>query len=470
MSSRKITTTNDAGKHRELARAAVGTYSTSLLVSVLSLANVIVVSRALGAEGRGSVAFLTAVAIFMQYASTLGVHEAISNIAARDQTRRRSLATNAVLLSVILGALAAAAIAALVWAAPGIGGDVNRRLLWCALGSIPIMILQTFLGRLLRATYEFALVNLALIVAPLAILSFNLLLAILGHLNVALALAGWIVGNAASCALLIGIITARFGFGKPDSSLAISSIRFGLKTHGGAVMMMGNYRLDQWILGAIGGSRELGLYSVAVAWSEGLFYIGEALASVARPDLAQASRERAVALTARIARIAFAITMPLAGILALGAPLLLVFVFGEDFRGAVDDLRVLALGALGVVALKVVGPTLVAQERPLLESAAIGVGFIIMLVGNFLLIPPLGGLGAAIASAVAYTATGLFVVVFFLRTLGGTARLLVPGLDDVREICRRLAPAATLAGARAWRGCTRCVRRKFQKPAGGGDP
>ena len=57
-------------------------------------------------------------------------------------------------------------------------------------------------------------------------------------------------------------------------------------------MLLGNYRLDQWFVGAIAGSRELGLYSVAVAWAEALWYLPTALASVQRPDLVRAAAAR----------------------------------------------------------------------------------------------------------------------------------------------------------------------------------
>ena len=46
------------------ASATVITYGTNLTASVLSLANVLIVSRALGPEGRGDVVFLAAMAFF----------------------------------------------------------------------------------------------------------------------------------------------------------------------------------------------------------------------------------------------------------------------------------------------------------------------------------------------------------------------------------------------------------------------
>lgn len=83
-----------------------------------------------------------------------------------------------------------------------------------------------------------------------------------------------------SAALLAAYLVRRLaGFGSLDRRLASEMVGFGIKAHAGRVMKTGNYRLDQWILGSIAGSRELGLYSVAVAWTEALFFLPEALST-----------------------------------------------------------------------------------------------------------------------------------------------------------------------------------------------
>ena len=154
-------------------------------------------------------------------------------------------------------------------------------------------------------------------------------------------------------------------------------------------MLLGNYRLDQWLLGAIAGSRELGLYSVAVAWAEALWYLPTALAAVQRPDLVRATRGEAMMQTARAFRAVVVVTALLIVITIVVAPVLCVTVFGDDFKGSIDDLRILAFGALGVVALKQLGNALTAQGRPLDASAAIGVAFAATVVLDILLIPRL---------------------------------------------------------------------------------
>ncbi len=106
--------------------------------------------------------------------------------------------------------------------------------------------------------------------------------------------------------------------------------------------------------------------------------------------------------------------------------MLCVTFFGEEFRGSIDDLRMLVPGVLGILALKLLGNALIAQGKPLLETAAIGVAFVLTLVLDLLLVPPYGGLGAAIASTVGYTAGGAAMVILFVRAFGGGISELVP--------------------------------------------
>ena len=72
-----------------------------------SLVNVLIVSRALGPSGRGSVVFLMTVAILSSQIGALSISEAVSNIAGRSPVRRAAVAGNAVVFSLVLGALAA---------------------------------------------------------------------------------------------------------------------------------------------------------------------------------------------------------------------------------------------------------------------------------------------------------------------------------------------------------------------------
>jgi O-antigen/teichoic acid export membrane protein len=421
-------------ERRSAGSATLITYGTNLVVAVLSLVNVLIVSRVLGPEGRGHVVFLTAVAWLTAALASAGVEESNANLAASQPHVRRALATNSVILATLLGTLAMAAVAALIKLVPAAGGDSSTELLGLTLAFLPVLILGLYLRWFVRADYAFAVTNIALLITPVANVAVNGALALFGVLTVGAAIGTWLAGQAAATLLLVWYAARRMtGFGRPDFRLMGSALTFGLKTHAGRVMLLGNWRLDQWLLGAISGARELGLYSVAVAWAEALWYLPSALKFVQRPYLVRSAPKDAVRQTA----IGFRLTMLVTGILALGffvaAPVLCGTFFGEAFSGSTVQLRVLVAGAFGMVAVTVLGNALVARNRPVLSSISLAVGFACTLVLDILLIPPYAGIGAAVASAVAYTAAGVVMAFFFTRALGAKTTDLIPRLGEVRR-------------------------------------
>jgi O-antigen/teichoic acid export membrane protein len=425
-----------------LRSSATFTFGRKLLVAFLSLLNVLIVARVLGPAGRGDIVFVTTLALIAAQLASLSVQEANINLASREPRLRRALASNSLLLSLLLGALAVALISALVELAPSLAGDADASVRWLALTSVPVLILATYLERLLDAEYRFMWENLASLATPVAILAVNGLLALLGKLTITSAVAAWVAGAVFGTLLRLWFVGRGLaGFGRPDIALARRSIGFGVKAHGARMLGWGNYRVDQLFVGTIAGSSELGLYSYAVTWAETLFYLPQTLVSVQRPDLVRATREAAARLAATVYRVAVLLSLPLALGLVVLAPFLCTTLVGEDFRGSIDDLRVLVLGTFGVLALQLLGNALTAQGRPLLETAATAVAFAATLVLDIALIPSYGGLGAAIASSLAYTAGGLAAAHLFSRTLGGRFRDLLP---HGNELSWFRAQAATL--------------------------
>lgn len=420
---------------RSFRASAAFTYGASIGVAALSLVNVLIVSRALGPEGRGTVIFLTTVAMITSQLASLGVEEASANLVGQRPGQRGSVATNSLLLAFALGLVSAAIVAGLIAWQPAIGAGSDALLRGVTLAAIPVLIFQLYLNFLIRADYGFAITNMASLLTPILNVVVNGALFAAGLITVETALFTWLAGQLLITVLLTGYLVRRLGgFGKPDPKLAREMVTFGIKAHAGRVMKTGNYRLDQWILGSIAGTRELGLYSVAVAWTEALFLLPEALATVLRPDLVRSSRRDAGFRASVVFRAAILLTLPMVLVMVVAAPILCTTFFGDEFRGAIDDLRILAPGAFGIVAMKLLANALVAQGRPMFSNIAIVVAFVVTIGLDVLLIPGLGGTGAAIASSVAYTAGGLAVLFIFISVLDSRFGDLVPRRADLRML------------------------------------
>lgn len=443
-------------------RSASLTFGTNLAVASLSFISVLITSRVLGPEGRGQIAFLTTVGFLTAQLSTIGVQEAIVNLAGRRPALSPALAGNSLVLSLLFGGAAAAVVALLFTTVPAAGGDAATWLKAVVLLSVPVLVLQVYLDFLARAHYLFGASNLAWLLEPAVMVAVNGTLAIVGALSVEAAVLAWIGGQAGATVLLSAAVIRRTGgFGRPHRSLSREMVTFGAKAHLGQTMLLGNYRLDQWILGAVAGARELGAYSVAVAWSETLFFLPTALSQVQRPDLVRTGPGDTRREVSQIFRLALIATVPLIAGLVILAPFLTVVVFGGGFRDATPQLRILAFAAPGIIALKLFGNALTAQRFPMRETAAIAVSFGAIVALDVALIPTLGGLGAAIGSTLAYTAGGVAAVVIFLRTLSGRSSELVPQradlvtLGDQLRRARGLLPVGQRGGSTTGNGGAR---------------
>ena len=422
-----------APRRRSSVVNVIGTYGQQVAGAALGLVNVLIVSRALGPEGRGQVAFVLTMAMLVSQLSNLGVQTSVMNFGGRDRKLLPSLAGTSVALSLVLGAAAVGVVTLLIHLFPAVGGGVDPGTRWIALGCVPVLILAYYLYMLALVEYRFAVANTVILLGPIANAALNAVLYATGHLSVRNAVIAWAAGQTLGLLLIVWYVHVRLGsFGRADRRLAGRMVGFGLKTHAGSIGMVGNYRLDQWLLGSIAGAKPLGLYSVAVAWSEGLFFLPNALATVQRPDLVRAGRKEASRQASVGFRAGFLLTLVSAVFLIVAAPFLCVTIFGSEFAGSVRDLRILALGAFGIAAIKQLGVALTSQNRPLLETAGILAAFAVTAVTDALLIPSHADLGASIASVLSYTAGGLAMAVLFLRALGGRPSDLLPRGSEVR--------------------------------------
>jgi O-antigen/teichoic acid export membrane protein len=433
-----------------LAHAAAATYGTNLATALLSLGNVLLVARGLGPSGRGEVALLMTIPLLVSQLANFGIHEANANLGASDPRLRSALATNSVLLAISLGLTAAALVMGVVVVFPSVAAGLSLWLLALALSSMPVLILKRYLSLLAQSDYRFGVTNLAWLSGPATTFTLNGILVLAGVLTVTGAIVVWILGQVLGVCLVGGSVARHFGFARPDAALARRTLRFGAKTHLGRSMEIGTYRIDQWFVGAMAGTRELGYYSVAVAWAELLFYLPGVAVLLQRPDLVRAAREEARFIAAQMMRRILCLAVVAAGGLVLLAPLLCTVFFGEEFANSVDDLRVLATAGIGITVMEVLNNTLVAQRHPLLASAGGAATFAVTIVLDVVLIPPLAGVGAAIATTAAYTSGAVVVTVIFCRVLGASPRDLLPRVADLAWYRRKAgALLSSLASATA---------------------
>ncbi|HEX2291738.1 MAG TPA: oligosaccharide flippase family protein [Gaiellaceae bacterium] len=401
---------------------------------------VLMLARALGPTGRGTIAFITVTALVASHVAGLGVGEATTVFAARRPEARGALFANVVAFMTGSGAVAAAvACGVLVLlgdsAPAGLGGPELAALAGATVVSAAGTAGYFFLLGCHRIR------QVALITATASWVYPALLLAIwaTAGLTVLRAAVAWAAAEAVRALAYLARSARGLRLVRVDVRLLVESVRFGIRAWVGSMARFLNFRTDQILMGFLASEAALGVYAVAVNASEVLLLLPAATATALLPVAARTESGLRADQALRAFRSAALVTGGAALVGAALGPVLLPVVFGEPFEASVTPFLLLLPGALGFVAIAVFSNALVAGSAPGLSSVgplvSLGVGIALDLV----LIPRFGASGAAAAASAAFLAGGAAALLAFRRRSPFTWGLLVQPRRSDLTVFRALA-------------------------------
>lgn len=402
---------------------------------------VLIVARALGPAGRGTVAFITVAALVVAHMSGLGVGEATIVLSARDPGRRPVLLANA--LAFFLGSgFTAATLAFLGLALSGIEpagvGMPELVILWlgivsCAAGEAG----YSFLVGVER------LRQLALITGCASWVYAGLVFVLWAGpgLTVGRAALAWTATEALRAVVLISLSSRGTILGLPSRRLLVEEIGFGLRLWVGSLARFLNFRTDQILMGFLATEAALGFYAVAVNVSEVLLYLPSSAATALLPLIARTEHSRRGKETLRAFRSVIFVTAIGVGAAALLGPVVLPAVFGDAFDESVIPFLWLLPGTFGYAASAVFSSALVGSSSPGLSSLGPIVSLVVGFALDLALIPPFGATGAAAAASVAFLVGGSTALITYRRVSPFTWRsLLVPHRGDLDVLVALAGP------------------------------
>jgi lipopolysaccharide/colanic/teichoic acid biosynthesis glycosyltransferase len=219
-------------------------------------------------------------------------------------------------------------------------------------------------------------------------------------------------GGLYTCTALVRLAGRGFfrGFELPSPRLAGQIVAFGARGQLGNMLWLMNLRFDFVLLGALAGPAVLGVYAVAAKFAELMRLVPTALNYVLYPRFARIGWAQATAEARRLLPRSTALTMVLTPLLAVATVIALPILYGQAYRGAIMPGEVIIIGLSVEGAAAVASAYLIGIGRPGLNSVGMGVGTIITVALDVILIPRLGAMGGAITSAVTYLSTTMFLV------------------------------------------------------------
>ena len=178
-------------------------------------------------------------------------------------------------------------------------------------------------------------------------------------------------------------------------------------------------RIDQIMLSQMAGNRAVGLYSAALRFSEIWYFIPTVIVSSVMPSLTQVKQEseelffmRMQQLFKNLVKLAYAIAIPMTFI----STFLVTCLYGQAFKEAGTILAVHIWSAIFVFIGVGMSPWLLNEGLLKYSLIQTFIGAIINVILNIFLIPKYAGLGASIATVVAYGFAAFLLNALFSKT------------------------------------------------------
>jgi enterobacterial common antigen flippase len=386
------------------------TGSTDVLLLVTALATGILTARLLGPEGRGELAIVIIWPSVIAAVGSLGVREALVYEQART-IHSRAVLTGA---AILLAGLQSSVLVLLGWLlipfltqsqSDEIAHLTQQFLLFIFLNYISLYLGALLHGRLQIALYNvkrfsvkgFYIVGLMALWASSAVTVRNTAYALL-------------IANAAAAVLAVIFILKDDGVSFQFRSPLLKDIfAYGLKSHVGSISHMFNERLDQMVLALLLSPIELGWYVVAVSAANITKIAASPFAQMIFPRIAGQNQTTQRHLLQAYSRFALLATGTLVLLLFMTLPILIPFVYGNEFSPSSQPAQILVLASIFLGVGYVWRQAFSGMGQPAVTSQAELLSLVVTAVGIYVFVPIYGILGAAWVSFVAYGVTMLFL-------------------------------------------------------------
>ncbi|MEO6463130.1 MAG: flippase, partial [Candidatus Eisenbacteria bacterium] len=407
--------------------------------AVINVAAMVLLGRALGAEGYGNYAFYYALIPLLSNLAGAGIGIVVTREIARDPECAPRLLGDAILVRLVFGILVLVAVALVT---PRLYGPGETLLVLVVTAAALLDFSQDVSIWVLRAHERLDLEARLLLVSQLvwvgliaaAVFLDAGLTALLGAATIAFAVRA-----------VVGAWVVHRGFHRPRyapdlrriGSLLKEGLPFGLALFG--VVLYG--RIGLLTLKSLATALDVSYFQVAYLLSQPFTFVATALAMAMFPRLARRALEPSAELRASLRRALkcqILMGLPLTlGLVLLAEPLIDLLFHGHGFNQAATALRIMSLGITVIFLNHAARYALAALDRQRDYLVAVGLGIAVNATLCALLVPRLGFAGACLAFLAAELAIGAVC----LRALAGH----VNPAEVARDAFRPLAAAAMAA-------------------------
>jgi len=324
------------------------TLATSVAAQALTVISGVIAARALGVEGRGTLAILWLIPVTLVLLGGIGIPQATTFYVAREIENARGVVRISVRITVLLAIGLSVAYTAGLLLFGGSEDAFSTGQGFLSVGLVPMFLAQNLGVATLLGLKRYRAFNFGRLSPVILYAAGLLILFVIGHDSLS-SILGVMLFSWAAVAVSTWVIVFR---NLPSSDEPVRTntkevAEFGLRGVIGSVSPIDDVRVDQLMVGALMDTRALGLYVAALAFCNLPRFIAQAIGSVSFPRIASAATvSDAWKLTSRALRVGVLSIFGITVLLFLTMPFLLPLLFGDDFSEAVSLGRILLLAAL----------------------------------------------------------------------------------------------------------------------------
>ncbi len=391
-------------------------------MTIVGFVNGVITARVLGPEGRGLFQLLVLLPTTLSNFGKLGIPQANVYFMRRRGASASDTATNSIWLAMLLGGvLAGVCWLGRHWLLTRVLKDATPEVLVPALMVIPFVLVQAFILGVAQAQQRFREYNIQQVVpnvlafigltVTLLWLETGLIGAVLVQMGILVVVSVWLVVRVHRHSPL---------HLRPNIGLAREMVGFGGKSYLQTLAATLHLRLDQYMIGYLLDPASVGIYAIAVNFSNMLLKVPDATGTALFPRLAGATEAEAHAATAQVCRHTLFFTTVLALGVAVVTPFVIPIVYGDDFGGSIVPLLVLLPGVVLMSLYLILTRNFTSRGKQEINILAAALALVLNIGCNWVLIPRLGVTGAALAHLVSYGTAALVLLVWFVRESGHT--------------------------------------------------
>ena len=438
-----------AGNHRDVMRQSAIVLSFGWLLAPLQFLTAVIVARAVGPDGKGTLALLTGVTAILVSLGALGIPSGVAALYRREGHSESEVIGTALLVTLVsstvlaLAALAGGPSLMALLLPPRELINIPNAWLMLALAAVPTTAVAAVVDVVLIAANAMRVYAVRAAVSGLAAIAVTWVLTLWLGFGVAGALASYPVG-----AIVGFTIFSHWWWRQPPAGrleftrgCARGLLHVGVQQQALAVIALVAKRFDVFLIATLLTLEDAGFYAAAIL-------IPQAIVSIPRATMwplvsSLSSSDGGIPdAVARLSRLQVLMMAVIAGVLYVAAPMIIRVLFGPQFSPSTLPFQWALLGLPFTPLTITVNAILTARRRPGLSIGAALVGTGVQ-VGLMLWLMPTWGTPAAAAALSANHVTTAALQLAVARRQGvDVGPMLLPRREDFALLVRHIARVA----------------------------